>query len=242
MRKMAEHKLTLNSSVSTQQHGQGVEQRLRLRARSHPEYPKHRYPTAEQKELMGSKERQLMLRLEELAQIEGLREDKTRAKIPTTTQVLIDGKATEDTVLKHDGSVQLSADWEIGPGRRILSGGKGIDCPTYISIKATSQSEGDLHLSDISNWGVSKALIKMIRVITSSANWDMYILQNDNGYAVDDANIPKVQIMGAGNGSANIHLDLPYEDEDDTSEVHLYYADNGGSNTADIYIIGYEMV
>jgi hypothetical protein len=182
-----------------------------------------------------------MLRLEELARTEGLREDRTRTKISSSTQALIDSKAAEDTVLKHDGSVELSADWEIGTGRKILSGGKSIDCPTYIFIKATNQSEGDIHLSDPSNWGISKALIKVVRVITSSTDWDLYILQNDNGYAADDANIPKMQIMEAGNGDANIHLDLPYQDEDDSGEVHLYYVDNSGANTADFYIIGYEM-
>ncbi|MFC1714864.1 hypothetical protein ACFL6S_14445 [Candidatus Poribacteria bacterium] len=242
MMESKEHKLTLNSSVSTQLRDQETEQRLEIRARIRPEIPRYKYPPAERKELMGSEERQLMLRLEELARIEGLREDKTIKKIPATTQALIDSKVAEDEVLRHDGSVQLSADWEIGSGRRILSGGKGVDCPTYISVKATSQPEGDLHLSDASSWGVSKALIKMVRVITSSTNWDMYILQNDNGYAIDDANIPKMQIMGAGNGNANIHLDLPYEDEDDTNEVHLYYSDNSGSSMAGIYVIGYEMV
>ena len=183
-----------------------------------------------------------MLRLEELAQLEGLRSNRSRMKVSASTQALIDGKAAENEMLKHDGSVELSADWEIGTGRRILSGGKGIDCPTYIFIKNTSHPEGDIHLSDASNWGVSKALIKMLRVITSSTDWDLYILQNDNGYAADDANIPKMQIMTAGNGNANIYLDLPYEDENDSSEVHLYFLDNSGSNTADIYVIGYEMV
>lgn len=234
MRKRTENKLKLNFSAATQSDGQGAERRQ--------ERTKYEYPIVARRELMGSEERQLMLRLEELARIEGLREDRTRTKIPSTTQALIDSKAAEDEVLKHDGSVQLSADWEIGSGRRILSGGKGIDCPTYISIKAASQPEGDLHLSDASNWGVSKALIKMVRVITLSTDWDMYILQNGNGHTVDDANIPKMQIMEAGNEDANIHLDLPYEDEDDTDEVHLYYVDNSGSNMADIYIIGYEMV
>jgi hypothetical protein len=108
----------------------------------------------------------------------------------------------------------------------------------YKYIKATGQSEGDLHLSDADNWGVSKSIIRVIRVITSSTDWDLYILQNDNGYAADDANIPKLQIMEAGNGDAAIYLDLPYEDEDASAEVHLYYLDNSGSNTVDIYIIG----
>lgn len=241
MRNMTEHKPTLSTPGLTQPYSQG-EQLPRNRVWSHSGLTRHKCPPLEQRGSLESEERQLMLRLEELAGIEGLRTNKTRMKIPSSTQALIDSKAAENEVLKHDGSVELSADWEIGAGHKILAGGKSIDCPTYISIKATSQSEGDIHLSDVSNWGVSKALIKMIRVITSSTDWDLYILQNDNGYAVDDANIPKMQIMESGSGNATIRLDLPYEDEDDTYEVHLYFADNSGSNTADVYTIGYEMV
>lgn len=192
-------------------------------------------------DLTESEARQLMLKLERLAHIEGLRENVTRMKIPSSTQALIDSKADENDVLKRDGSIPLSNDWEIGSGNRITAGGKPIDCPNYKFIKATNQSEGDLHLSDPATWNVSKAIIKVVRVITSSTDWDLWILQNDNGYATDDANIPKMQIMEAGNGNANIYLDLPYEDEDDSDEVHLYYLDNSGANTADVYVIGYEM-
>ena len=239
MKKRIQHTSTLNSSALIQPYYQGSERRPGIKVRGPLE---DRYSSMVQENLSVSEERQLMLRLEELARLEGLRLDRSRTKILASTQTLIDGKAAENEVIKHDGSVELSADWEIGTGRRILSDGKGIDCPTYIFIKATNQSEGDMHLSDASNWGVSKALIKMLRVVTSSTDWDLYILQNDNGYAADDANIPKMQIMTAGNGNANIYLDLPYEDEDDSNEVHLYFLDNSGSNTADIYAIGYEMV
>lgn len=112
--------------------------------------------------------------------------------------------------------------------------------PKYIYIKALTQSEGDLHLS-ATTWNTSKALISVIKVVTSSTDWDLYILQNDNGFTVDDANIPKMQIMANGNGNAEIFVNLPYEDEDNTKEVHLYYLDNSGANTADFYIIGYQL-
>jgi hypothetical protein len=105
-------------------------------------------------------------------------------------------------------------------------------------IKATGQSEGDLHLSDATNWATSTSLIKTIRVETSSTDWDLWLLQNDNSFATDDANIPKMQIVEAGNGDQIVSLDHPYEDEDATDEVHLYYLDNSGANTATIYIMG----
>jgi hypothetical protein len=113
--------------------------------------------------------------------------------------------------------------------------------PMYIYIKATGQSEGDLHLSDVTNWGVSFALIKEIRVVTNSTDWDLHILQNDNGYSANDANIPSQVLNVGGNGTEIIMLDYTYEDEDATDEVHLYWVDNSGSNTADIYVTGYEL-
>lgn len=114
--------------------------------------------------------------------------------------------------------------------------------PKYIFIKATTQNEDtDIHLSDATNWAVSKALIKSIRVETSATDWDLYLLQNDNGHATDDANIPEIQIMEAGNGNEVIFLDHAYDDEDDSSEVHIYFHDDAASNTFDIYVVGVQM-
>jgi len=119
-----------------------------------------------------------------------------------------------------------------------LPGGDG-DCPEYKFIKATGQSEGDLHLSDGTSWNTSNALIKKIRIETTSTDWDAWILQNDNGYSTDDANIPAMQIMDAGSGDLDIDLDHAYEDEDTSAEVHLYLIDNSGTATFDVYVIGY---
>ena len=119
--------------------------------------------------------------------------------------------------------------------------GSGSGAVEYKFIKATGQSEGDLHLSDSTNWGISKAHISTVIVETSSTDWDLWLLQNDNGYSTDDANIGKRQLYDAGNGNLEIDVDSDYEDEDASGEVHLYWVDNSGSNTADIYIIGYEL-
>jgi len=113
-----------------------------------------------------------------------------------------------------------------------------IDCPKLISIIATGQSEGDLHLSDGTYWNVSKAIIKEIKVVTSSTDWDFYILQNDNGFATDDARVIKRQLVDGASGDQHLLLDLYYEDEDASAEVHLYYLDNAGTDTAGITILG----
>jgi hypothetical protein len=99
-------------------------------------------------------------------------------------------------------------------------------------IKATGLSPGDVHISDAANWNINKAEINQIRVITTSVDWDLWILQNDNGYATDDAIIPASKIMGNGNGSLTLESDFDYEDEDVSKEVHFYIVDNdpGGSS------------
>ena len=158
--------------------------------------------------------------------------------IGTTNPGGLIGLANPNTYIDVDDSGNLIFA-DANTGVRTLN---NLGCPNHIFIKATSLSEGDIHLSDNINWGVSKALIKIIRVITSSTDWDLYILQNDNGHEANDANVPEMQIMESGNGDANIYLDLPYEDEDVSNEVHLHYVDKSGLNTADIYIFGYEMI
>lgn len=48
--------------------------------------------------------RQLMLRIEGLARLEGLREDRQRVRIPESLRASIDGKAFDWEVFKRDGS------------------------------------------------------------------------------------------------------------------------------------------
>ena len=151
------------------------------------------------------------------------------------TKVEVDDTST---YIDKDGSGNMTFTDAI-TGTRTL---KNIGCPVYHFIKAETQSEGDLHLSDVTNWNIDKAMISIVRVKTNSTDWDLYILQNDNGFAADDANIPKLQLVASGNGDADINVQLPYHDEDDSKEVHLYYLDNAGTDTADIYVIGWELI
>ncbi|KPJ97111.1 MAG: hypothetical protein AMJ55_00400 [Gammaproteobacteria bacterium SG8_15] len=113
------------------------------------------------------------------------------------------------------------------------------DCPVYKRIIATGLTEGDIHLSDATNWATSKALIKTIRVETLSNRWNLYLLQNDNGLITDDASIGAMQLMERGRGDMIISLDYAYEDEDASDEVHLYWDDEAGTATVDLTIIGY---
>lgn len=147
----------------------------------------------------------------------------------TTNQGVVPGSGGGTAnYLRADGT------WTAPPG-----GAGGT--PVYVFIKATGQSEGDLHLSDGVSWNIDKALIKEIEIETSSTDWGLYLLQNDNSYSTDDANISARLLNDGGNGNETIYVDQPYEDEDATKEVHLYWIDNSGANTADIIITGYEL-
>lgn len=72
--------------------------------------------------LTESEKRELMLELEEFAQFEGLRNYAqlgTELGISAETQTLIDSKSDKTEVLKHDGSVALTDDWDVGDGKVI---------------------------------------------------------------------------------------------------------------------------
>jgi hypothetical protein len=123
---------------------------------------------------------------------------------------------------------------------QITTNGK-MSVGQMIHIEALAQvgaGSSDIHLSD-TTWAVSTSVIKTIRVVTTSTDWDLWLLQNDNGFAANDATIPRMQIVEAGNADQNISLDHPYEDEDPSStEVHLYLIDNSGTANFDVYIMG----
>jgi len=183
-----------------------------------------------------------LLPIDHGSDVDGLGDDDhTQYFLADGTRVLAGTLSLNDsnTQIWEDGSSNLTFKDAVA-GTLTLS---ELSCPPYIYIKATGQASAtDLHLSDGTNWNTSKALIKTIRVITDSTDWDAWLLQNDNGYAVDDATIPMKQIMeGGGDGDTTIWLDLPYQDEDASGEIHLYFVDNSGSETFDIIIQGYKL-
>jgi hypothetical protein len=162
-------------------------------------------------------------------------QDLATTSSPRFARVEVDDAAT---YIDRDGSGNMTFTDAV-MGTKTM---KQLGSPTYRYIKATGQAEGDLHLSDATNWAISKAMIQCVRVVTSSTDWDLYLLQNDNGYAANDATIPMLRIANAVSGNANIMLGIPYQDEDASSEVHLYWIDNSGANTATIMIQGFELL
>lgn len=127
---------------------------------------------------------------------------------------------------------------EAGGGTTVIGGGA---VPEYINLQATGLAEGDRHLTGPGQWDTSKMIVKEIRIWTASIDWELWILQNDNGLGMDNATVSAVQLMGAGNGNELIFVDRPYQDEDATNEIHLTFLDNAGSDTFDVSVVGTEL-
>jgi len=121
------------------------------------------------------------------------------------------------------------------------SGAGGGGVPEYIYLQSYSQAEGDIHMSGSAEWDTSKMIIKEVRVWTTSTNWDLWLVQNDDGLVADTAEIPAIQLMGAGNGDETISVNRPYEDEDTTNEIHLNFDDTVGSATFDVSVVATEL-
>ena len=123
-------------------------------------------------QLTESEKRELMLEIEELAQLEGLRnyvQSGSGFSISADILNLINGKADKNEVVRHDGSVSLTGDWDVGDGRTISTekisardsdgltlsedGGKGIliqDNTGYVGINKSNPSyqldvDGDIY-------------------------------------------------------------------------------------------------
>lgn len=116
-----------------------------------------------------------------------------------------------------------------------ISNGTGV--MKNIWINATSQSEGNLTLSDSTNWGCRYAFISSIKVVTASTDWDMWLCETS---AFNTSLITSRQI--AANRNGNFDIDIQREYNSDSTSVYLVYTDNAGSNTSNILIIGTERV
>ena len=69
-----------------------------------------------------NEKRDLMLSLEELAQIEGLRNYSALGSANskyTELRIMIDSKAEKNDIVRHDGSVALTNDWDVGDNFKI---------------------------------------------------------------------------------------------------------------------------
>lgn len=112
--------------------------------------------------------------------------------------------------------------------------------PAYFSIDQTNVAEGYVSVADSSSvWTTSKALLKEITVDTASTDWALVIFAKSSGVPGE---VPDRTIMDHGYLYEKIALDLPYEDEDESNKIHLYFNSYSGSDVFDIYVLGTELI
>ena len=103
-------------------------------------------------------------------------------------------------------------------------------------LSATSQSPGNITLADATNWGQTKAIIQLIRVITVSTDWDLTLYPdgdfNEVGY------MPSLSLVRNRYKNVVLATDIPYWDGDGTANLYMKFTDNAGASTADIYVFG----
>ena len=87
---------------------------------------------------------------------------------------------------------------------------------------------------DVSNWNVDEAVIKGIKIATSSTNWDLTIYCDSNQ---SSGMFASINLVTGASGNLDITLDLPYKDNDGQKKIHFLFNDAGGTNTAtcDVY-------
>ena len=127
----------------------------------------------------------------------------------------------------------------------VNSGASGTFFPTskamkYITIIVSAQGEGNLDLSDADNWNVDTALIDTIIVKTSSTDWDLVLYPDDDFDA--SGSVQPITLAKHASGGQVMLLGHAYKDYDESKEVHLQYTDNAGADTADIMVLGRELV
>lgn len=95
--------------------------------------------------LTESEKRALMLEIEELAQLEGLRnylKSGFEFKISEDILNLLDNKADKTEVIKNDGTVSLTSDWDIGKGKAIKADKIIARSSSGLSLKEDSGNYG----------------------------------------------------------------------------------------------------
>jgi len=144
-------------------------------------------------------------------------------------------RATEYQIV--DGQIQIKSD---GYGNLLLQDISGVTSLTALKsmrnvwISSSSESPGNLTLSDSINWGAQYVFIGSINVETSSTNWDLWICETS---AFDISAITSKRIVRKG--LRNTLVDVSLEVNSDSNNLYLIYADNAsGSNVASFYVTG----
>lgn len=202
--------------------------------------------------LIESNKRELMLEIEDLAQLEGLRSYAklgSEYSISADTQTLINSKADKTEILRHDGSVCLTEDWDIGNGRTIKTdkimardsdglalfedgdsgifirdgGSVGIGTSTH---SAKLSVNGGVHVGGDSDPGDNNLLVDGTFHVDGASMFDNTIALNDNVTQADNKWIATDKVIARDSGGLALY-------EDGGSGIFIKDGGNVGIGTTD---------
>jgi len=100
------------------------------------------------------------------------------------------------------------------------------------SFNVVDNSAGFLYHA---TWSINEAIIKTIRVITVSTDWDFTIYCNDDQVS---GMFSSLKIASNLSGTQTIFLDISYINDKDGSSIYYLYVDNAGSDNAAVDVWG----
>jgi len=111
----------------------------------------------------------------------------------------------------------------------------GVAMATNIWIKDTVTSTTEESLSDSTNWNTRSSLIKYIKIVTVSTDYDLWLYSTS---AFNDTLIDSFHIARNATETFSVGVDLPYNSDD--YKVYIKYTDNdpAGPYSTDILIMG----
>jgi hypothetical protein len=144
---------------------------------------------------------------------------KTRLQLPSNTSNTTEGNIRYNSTTKQAEFYNGTA-W------------KTMGIPTNYEVTVTSVAEGSRNVTGLSN----KFLIKYLKIATTSTNWTLTLYQKDN-YST-----APLEVITARDGNFTAYLDLPWQDQDSTGELHYNFTSASGSETHDITVYAEERV
>ena len=136
---------------------------------------------------------------------------------------------TDDVILSKDIDGNLVLE-DANAGPITLTALKSM---RNIWIEALSQPQGNITLTDATNWNAQYSFISAINVQTTSTNWDLWIHENSS---FDTASIRSRRIVRKG--SEDVLVPVGFEVNSSTNSLYLTFTPNSGTHSASFYVTG----
>lgn len=102
-----------------------------------------------------------------------------------------------------------------------------------IWLEGTALAQGNITLTDGTNWDAQYSFISSINVKTTSTNWDMWIFESA---AFDTTSIRSRRIVRKGSGDMLVSVN--FEVNSSSNSLYLSFVPNSGTHSVTLYVTG----